>query len=203
MPIFLRSRMLITVASVGSLVAVAACSSEPVAPDPFTELPVACDLIKPETTQRVVGTSNGASKLKTDRSDRCSWEHRAAEVPEPPPGGGVAPYRRALHVSVTLHRPSSEGVDFSGVDLAEDVFNGQRQDAGLVGKGSVDGIGDAAYINVDDRSGTLKFRQGNITGEVRFEGMGSGPSGATSGLGEDAIHEAITKAAEEVNAQLA
>ena len=195
-----RNRAFAALASAGALLAITACSSAPSAEDPFTELPVACDLVSGETMQSVVGQPHGSGKTRTADSDDCSWVNRPEDLPAPPQEG-VVPHWRDLHLTVYLFN-ALEGSDRTGVDQATDVFALERQDDGLVGKGSVDDIGDEAYFDTNGSFGKLKFRQGNIIVDIWFTSTAIGPDGSTAALGNETVREALTKVAKEVSANL-
>ncbi len=104
-------------------------------------------------------------------------------------------------MSVFLHEKPSGQDELSGVALAQDVFSRERNNKGMADKGTIGGLGDEAYGSFDDRNGTINFRTGNVTVELRYEGNGISQQG-TTGLGRDAIQAALTTASNDVNQHL-
>ncbi|PKW14281.1 hypothetical protein [Saccharopolyspora spinosa] len=179
------------------------CSGQSTEPDPFSNIPDACTVVSPQAIQEIVGGANGEKNIApiAGTTDTCGWSYQADDKPEPS-AQGVVPYRRGLSVQLYLHKSVEGLAEGSGVRTAQTTFSTLRNSSGMAGKGTLDGIGDEAYGQFDDRYGKINFRQGNITVEIRYEATGVSPNDTTVGLGADANRAALMKAATDVTHNL-
>ncbi|MGW5643698.1 hypothetical protein [Saccharopolyspora sp. NPDC003762] len=180
---------------------IGACAAEPAPPDPFTSLADACEMVGQQTIREVVGGAHGETRsADAKRSKSCQWQYRPATTPSPPPQGMV-PNFQGLSVTLFLHERLPSQADVSGIEIAKDTFAGVRKNKGMADKGTISGIGDEAYGEFNEANGYIEFRTGNVTVELRYQGTGISQQGST-GLGQDAIQAALTKAANDVNQHL-